>query len=229
MIQRIYSFGSYLWLLWALHRTYALSVVSLHPDWIPLVSTSSAENQIIFHLQLMTGRIVLTLLYLFNINGIKIWTILTASCFHRKLGFQEGVLLLFSGRSSLFWSLRRHRSPLSSARLRGPLCRHCNSRCWGSSKIWLYWAFWVSALSEFLKHGRGYWVNLRLTCNILSRADVSRTLTWQTPAPTFYQEPKRTSWGFSWMPSGSTESPTIRCALLASLVCCCCLKYKPPF
>lgn len=55
--------------LCGLHRKYALGGVSLHPNWIPSVSIASAENQIHFHLHLMTGMITLTFFF-FN-HSIK--------------------------------------------------------------------------------------------------------------------------------------------------------------
>lgn len=36
-------------------RKYSVGGVSLHPTWVPLVATASAEDQIDFHLLLMTG------------------------------------------------------------------------------------------------------------------------------------------------------------------------------
>lgn len=49
-----------------LHRKYTLSGISLYPNWIPSMSIASAENQIFFHLQLMTGMITLTFFFFFN-------------------------------------------------------------------------------------------------------------------------------------------------------------------
>lgn len=48
-----------------LHRKYTLSGISLYPNWIPSMSIASAENQIFFHLQLMTGMITLTFFFFF--------------------------------------------------------------------------------------------------------------------------------------------------------------------
>lgn len=43
----------------SLCRRYSLSGISLDPNWIPLVSITSAENQLQFDLQLMTGSMTL--------------------------------------------------------------------------------------------------------------------------------------------------------------------------
>lgn len=59
-----------------LYRRYALSGISLHPNWIQSVSVASAENQINFHLQLMTGMIALIFFFFFlHISSINNHTI----------------------------------------------------------------------------------------------------------------------------------------------------------